>query len=116
MGCFTVRKQNLGGGMTNDEWQAQRCTPFVIRHLFFSVGNRATVVAFSPPLASFAQENFLRKSGCLPHYLKTLNLINYINLFEIVKNFTNFACGIGGKAIRFRRSSNRFVSALVAGV
>jgi len=43
----------------------------------------------------------------MPHYLKELNLINYINRAEIVKNFTNFACGFGGGAIKFWRSSNR---------
>jgi len=47
----------------------------------------------------------------LPTCLKTLKLINYINLAEIVKNFTNFACGIGEGPIKFPRSSNRFVSA-----
>jgi hypothetical protein len=52
--------------------------------------------------------------GYLPRYLKTLKLINYINLSEIVKNFTNFACGIGEGPIKFRRSSNRSVPALVA--
>jgi hypothetical protein len=48
--------------------------------------------------------------GSTPHYAKELNLINYINLAEIVKYFTNFACGVGAMAIKFPRSSNRFVS------
>src|SRR6201986_1199413 len=48
------------------------------------------------------------KTGCFPHYLKKLNLIIYINRTEIVKNFTNFACGLSGGAIRFWRSSNRW--------
>jgi len=43
----------------------------------------------------------------MPHYPKETNLINYINRAEIVKNFTNFACGFGGEAIKFWRSSNR---------
>ncbi len=47
------------------------------------------------------------KSRCLPHFLKTLKLINYINLVEIVKYFTNFTCGIGGGPIKFRRSFKR---------
>src|SRR6476646_10856805 len=45
------------------------------------------------------------RAGCFPQYSKTLNLINYITRAEIVKNFTNFACGIGEGPIRFRRSS-----------
>jgi len=43
----------------------------------------------------------------MPHYLKQSKLIIYINHAEIVKNFTNFACGFGGGAIKFWRSSNR---------
>jgi hypothetical protein len=35
------------------------------------------------------------------HYSKELNLINYINRAEIVKNFTNFTCGFGGGTIKF---------------
>jgi hypothetical protein len=46
------------------------------------------------------------KTGCFPHYPKKLNLIYYINHAEIVKNFTNFACGVGGEKIRFRRHQN----------
>ena len=61
------------------------------------------------------QENLNRrgepKMGRLTHWLKTLNLIYFINLAEIVKNFTNFACGIGEGAIRFRRSLDECVSA-----
>jgi hypothetical protein len=49
--------------------------------------------------------------GCLPNFAKTRKLIYYINRDEIVKNFTNFACGFGGVKIKFPRSSNRFVSA-----
>jgi len=45
----------------------------------------------------------VQKRDGYPHSLKTLKLIYYINLAEIVKNFTNFACGIGDGAIKFRR-------------
>ena len=45
--------------------------------------------------------------GCFPRYLKATNLINYINRAEIVKNFTNFACGVCERAIKYSRSSNR---------
>jgi len=45
----------------------------------------------------------------MPHYPKETNLINYINRAEIVKNFTNFACGFGGEAIKFwRHQTGRF--------
>ena len=37
----------------------------------------------------------------MPHYSKVSNLINYINRAEIVKYFTNFACGSGGGKIKF---------------
>jgi len=49
--------------------------------------------------------------GCSPNFRETLNLINNIKRGEIVKNFTNFACGAGAGAIKFPRSSNRDVSA-----
>jgi hypothetical protein len=51
------------------------------------------------------------KMGCSPRYPEALKLINNINRGEIVKNFTNFACGVGGGPIKFPPSSNRFVSA-----
>jgi hypothetical protein len=51
------------------------------------------------------------KMGCSPSFPEALNLINNINRGEIVKNFTNFACGAGAGTIKFPRSSNRFVSA-----
>jgi len=47
------------------------------------------------------------KKRVFAHWPKKLNLIYYINLAEIVKNFTNFTCGIAEGAIKFRRSSNR---------
>ncbi len=40
--------------------------------------------------------------GCTPQSLKATNLINCINRAEIVKNFTNFACGFYERAIKFR--------------
>jgi hypothetical protein len=39
--------------------------------------------------------------GCSPRYPKAIKLINYINRSKIVKNFTNFACGVGAAPIRF---------------
>jgi hypothetical protein len=56
-------------------------------------------------------ENARREMGCSPCYGKTLKLINNINRGEIVKNFTNFACGVAAGPIKFWRSSNRDVSA-----
>lgn len=40
--------------------------------------------------------------GCMPQSFKAINLINYINRAEIVKNFTNFACDFCERAIKFR--------------
>lgn len=37
--------------------------------------------------------------GYSPRYSKAINLINYINRAEIVKNFTNFTCGVCKRAI-----------------
>jgi len=37
----------------------------------------------------------------MPHYLKETKLIKNINRCEIVKNFTNFACGFGGGFTKF---------------
>ena len=48
--------------------------------------------------------------GCFTGFLKATNLIYYINRAEIVKNFTNFACDVYKRTIKFRRSSNRLGS------
>jgi len=53
----------------------------------------------------------VQKTGCSRQCLKTTKLILCINRTEIVKNFTNFACGAGAGPIKFWRSSNQFVSA-----
>jgi len=39
--------------------------------------------------------------GCSPRFSEATKLINYINRAEIVKNFTNFACGVCERAIKY---------------
>jgi hypothetical protein len=56
--------------------------------------------------------------GVRPTSQKQRKLIHYINRAEIVKNFTNFACEVGGGAIKFRpfikRSAARLSCARVS--
>jgi hypothetical protein len=44
-----------------------------------------------------------QKMGYFPSFPKTTKLIYYINRGEIVKNFTNFACGVAARALKFLR-------------
>jgi hypothetical protein len=94
---FEIHVVAVTGFMSHGEFMTRKSSR---RNGVFTVSNNGLRIAHA-----------VEKTGCFPHYLKTLKLINYINLAEIVKNFTNFTCGIGEGAIKFRRSTNRPASA-----
>lgn len=52
--------------------------------------------------------------GCFTGYPETTKLIYYIKRAEIVKNFTNFACGFGAVPIKFRAFIKRVRLCMVA--
>jgi hypothetical protein len=99
MGCFPVEPEHFHLGCSDDLKSAD-CGSF----WFLASSRFDSVTGFFKPAVS-------PKMGCIPRYPKITKLIYYINRDEIVKNFTNFACGVAARALKFLRSSNRRVFA-----
>jgi hypothetical protein len=71
----------------------KRFNPLWFEHIFTFHVSRFTLYGFTRPHSK------MQLMGCFPDFLKAMNLINYINRTEIVKNFTNFTCGVCERAL-----------------